>query len=111
MPIERPQHSSPSTDGQTKSDIKAAYNIVTDTVGGVNIRKADNKFQALFITGAVVVGAVIGAVLALVNRGWNLPWFGGALIGGFLGLVAGFFISGIMLMVFRAVRHLQGKHD
>jgi uncharacterized membrane protein YeiB len=35
----------------------------------------------------------------------------GAVVGGFVGLFAGLFGSGIFLMVYRAVRHVRGKHD
>ena len=55
--------------------------------------------------------AGLGAILAAVNTQWNLPWYGGALVGSFLGLVLGILTSGIFLMVYRAVRHIQGKHD
>ncbi len=90
---------------------RAAYNIVSDTVAGVNVRARDNLFQAVFILAAVVVLAVLGAVLAALNGDWDLPWYGGAIFGAFGGLVVGFFTSGIFLMIYRAVRHLQGKHD
>jgi ABC-type microcin C transport system permease subunit YejE len=43
-------------------------------------------------------------------RDWNLPWFGGALIGAFAGLIMGVFGSGIYLMVYRALQHLKGDH-
>ena len=88
----------------------AAYNIVSDTVFGLNTRKGDNKFQAKCIFGSVLVLATCGAVLAALIRDWDLPWYGGALIGAFAGLIAGVFGSGIFLMVYRAVRHLKGDH-
>ena len=90
---------------------RAAYNVVSDTVIGVNVRVSDNVLQAVFILAAVVVLAVVGAVLAALNGDWDLPWYAGALIGGFAGLVIGFFASGIFLMIYRAVRHMQGRHD
>lgn len=90
---------------------KAAYNVVADTVTGVNVRKSDNLFQALFILAAIVVSAGVGAGLAAVYGGQDLPWFAGALIGAFAGLVVGFFASGIFLMIYRAVRHMKGKHE
>lgn len=90
---------------------KAAYNVVTDTVTGVNVRWSDNKFQAIFVLISMVVIAALGALLAALNAQWNLPWFGGALIGAFLGLVIGVLGSGIFLMFYRAARHLKGKHD
>jgi hypothetical protein len=77
----------------------------------VNVRASDNKFQAVFVLAAVFLLAAIGTVLAALNGQWGLPWFGGALIGGFAGLVIGVFASGIFLMVYRAARHLQGRHE
>jgi hypothetical protein len=114
MADENPYESSPVDAEPPESEHvdagRAAYNVVSDTVTGVNIRKRDNLFQALFILGSVFLGAVVGAALAAVY-GTDLPWIGGALIGAFAGLVLGFFASGIFLMVYRAVRHLGGKHD
>lgn len=98
-------------DSQALSAGRAAYNVVTDTVTGVNVRWSDNRFQALFVLGSVIVVALIGGIAAFANSQWNLPWYGGALVGGFIGLVAGTILSGIILMLFRASRHLKGKHD
>ena len=89
----------------------ATYNVVTDTVTGVNVRWSDNRFQAIFVFISMVVTSLLGALLAAMNSRWNLPWYGGALIGSFAGLVFGIFGSGIFLMVYRAARHFKGKHD
>ena len=89
----------------------ATYNVVTDTVTGVNVRWSDNRFQAIFVFISIVLISLLGAVLAATNSRWNLPWYGGALIGSFAGLVIGIFGSGIFLMVYRAARHFKGKHD
>ena len=88
-----------------------AYNVVTDTVTGVNVRWSDNKFQAIFVCISMVVMAFLGGLLAALNSRWNLPWYGGALIGSFAGLVIGIIGSGIFLMIYRGVRHIKGKHD
>ena len=90
---------------------RATYNLVTDTVTGVNFRWRDNIIQALYVFAATVLAAVIGIVLAALNARWKLPWYGGAMIGAFAGLVIGIFSSGIFLMIYRAARHSQGKHD
>lgn len=90
---------------------QAAYNIVSDIVVGVNVRGSDNKFQAIFIAVSVLLCAGIGAARVRFQGSWQLPWYGGALIGALAGLVIGLFASGIFLMVYRTVRHLQGKHD
>lgn len=64
--------------------MKAAYNVVTDTVTGVNVRWSDNKFQAILVFAAVLLAAAIGAILAWLNPRWDLPWYGGALVGALL---------------------------
>ena len=93
------------------STTRAAYNIVSDTVTGLNVRKRDNKFQAVFIFGSVLLFATISAVITAFNGQWKLPWYGGALVGAFAGLVIGVLASGTVLMFYRAMRHFQGKHE
>ena len=105
-------HSGPADEqAPTVTTGRAAYNIVTDTVTGVNVRRKDNKFQALFVLGSMFLLALLGSLFAVVNPEWQLPWYGGALIGSFLGLVFGVIASGIFLMFYRAWMHLSGKHD
>ncbi len=96
---------------QPITPVHAAYNVVTDTVTGVNVRWSDNKFQAVFVFASIVLTSLLGAAFAALNARWNLPWYGGALIGSFAGLVIGIFASGIFLMFYRAARHIKGKHD
>lgn len=108
-PFESSNSKIPTDNASTSSE--TAYNVVTDLVTGVNVRSKDNRFQAIFIACSVLVLALLGAVLAYLNPAWQLPAYGGAILGGFLGLVFGLFASGIILMIYRAVRHLQGKHD
>lgn len=88
-----------------------AFNIVSDTVVGLNVRKSDNVFQAKFIGITVLVLATIGGASAALNPEWNLPWFGGTLAGAFAGLIIGLFASGIFLMIYRAVKHVKGDHE
>lgn len=83
---------------------KQSYNVVADTVGGVNVRWKDNLFQALAIFVCLILGAGIGA-LVVEER------MMGVIAGGFIGLIVGLFGSGIFLMIFRALRHLKGRHD
>lgn len=90
---------------------KEAYNVVSDTVTGVNVRGSDNLLQAIFIFGSVVLFAVIGAIASWLTPSWGLPWYAGALVFGFGGMVVGVFTSGIFLMIYRMMRHTQGKHD
>lgn len=96
---------------QSVTAAHAAYNVITDTVTGVNVRASDNKFQAIFVFISILVTALLGALLAVINSRWKLPWYGGALIGSFTGMVIGILASGIFLMFYRAIRHLQGKHE
>ncbi|MBC8354684.1 MAG: hypothetical protein H8E66_22115 [Planctomycetes bacterium] len=82
---------------------KEAYNIVSDTVTGANVRWKDNLFQALSILVCILLGAGIGA-LSIEER------IGGALVGGFAGMIIGVLGSGTFLMVFRAIMHMRGRH-
>ena len=92
-------------ENQAKSSSgKEAYNLVSDTVTGANVRWKDNFLQAVVILVCIVVGAGIGALMIQ-------DWLGGLLVGGFAGMVIGLLGSGIFLMVFRAVMHLCGRHD
>lgn len=90
---------------------RAAYNIISDTIIGVNARKGDNAFQAKVTFGSVLLFATVGIASVLLKQDWNLPWFAGALVGAFVGLVFGILASGIILMIYRTMRHIQGKHD
>jgi hypothetical protein len=82
---------------------RQAYNLVSDTVAGPNIRLKDNLYQGLAILFCLILGGLIG-YLAVTNQ----PM--GALVGGG-GLLVGLFGSGLFLMVYRAVKHARGKHD
>jgi hypothetical protein len=83
---------------------RQAYNLVTDTVGGPNVRLNDNLYQGLAILVCLVLGSGIG-FLATTDH------MMGALLGGLIGLLVGLFGSGIFLMIYRAVMHARGKHD
>ncbi len=104
-----PNTEDPSSDGVSTE--RAAYNVVSDTVTGVNIRKSDNLFQAAFIAVTMFVLAITGAILASIFGKGDIPWYAGAIAGALAGLVVGVFASGIFLMIYRAVRHMTGKHD
>jgi hypothetical protein len=95
---------------RTVSSGVADYNIVSDTVTGVNFRLKDNVFQAIFVFLTVIASSIVGAVLPSLND-WNLAWFEGALAGAFAGLILGILTSGTILMVYRAIRHIGGTHD
>ncbi|MEZ6093217.1 MAG: hypothetical protein R3C03_03115 [Pirellulaceae bacterium] len=112
-PFETPQAPETPTTKPEKnlSSGRATYNVVTDTVTGVNVRWSDNKFQAIFIFLSVLICAAIGSVVALIFGSWRLPWYGGAAFGVFAGLIIGVIASGTVLMIYRAKRHIKGKHD
>lgn len=101
----------PESPSSSRSSAADAYNVVSDTVVGVNTRLSDNRFQAIFVLVSVLIAALIGMVLSWANPRWGLPIYGGALVGSFGGLIFGIFTSGIFLMIYRAARHLRGKHD
>lgn len=96
---------------ESMASTQVAYNVVSDTVTGVNVRWSDNRFQAIFVFVSMVAIAMLGALLTLLNSQQQLPWYAGALMGAFVGMVFGVFGSGIYLMIYRAYRHLKGKHD
>ena len=82
---------------------REVYNVVTDTVAGPNMRLLDNLGQAIAILLSVIVGAVVGWLVA------GNPI--GAVLGVLAGLTGGVLISGTVLMIVRAIRHSQGRHD
>ena len=86
----RPAASAGPNRGSTTG--KDAYNIVSDTVVGMNIRKSDNLFQLKVILVCVLIGVPLGAIpgALLLDPADRLA---GALVGGigagFAGLVLG----------------------
>lgn len=93
---------------------REAYNIVSDMVVGVNVRKPDNLFQLKVILVCVLIGVAIGATAGALLSDSNdrlVGALGGGLGLGSAGLILGLFGSGIYLMIYRAARHLKGKHD
>jgi len=105
---ESPPHNEEPTNGNEKPDDdltgRQKYNIVSDTVTGVNVRLKDNVIQALAILVFIALGAAIGAVLIEAR-------VAGAVIGGLIAIFAGWIASGVFLMIYRAVMHVRGHHD
>jgi hypothetical protein len=93
-------------DGPKRTSLtnQETYNLVTDTVVGPNLRLWDNVIQGVAVLAGLFLGAGIGA-LVVEERAM------GAVLGGFIGLLAGLFGSGLFLMIYRATRHVRGKHD
>lgn len=82
------------------------YNLVTDLVTGPNLRWRDNLIQGVIVLIFALAGLVIGPMFF---HGEVLLL---GLVGGLvLGLLAGVLVSGIAIMIYRGVRHAQGKHD
>jgi hypothetical protein len=79
------------------------YNIVSDIATGVNVRKKDNLYQLAAIGVGLLLGIAIGFFCTRDHAT-------GAVLGGFIGLLAGLFGSGIFLMIYRFIRHIQGHH-
>src|SRR5262245_43889829 len=101
----RDDEQQPPPPPRKKMSDREVYNVVTDTVTGVNVRWKDNLFQAVFILVSILVCAGVGALLFTDNR------LAGAGLGTFGGLVIGFFVSGIILMIYRMVQHGRSKHE
>ena len=55
------------SEGENVSEGKAAYNVVSDVVTGVNVRKNDNLFQLLFIVVSAGLFSIIGSVFAFLQ--------------------------------------------
>lgn len=80
------------------------YNIVSDLGTGVNLRMKDNLYQLA----AIGIGLVLGIAIGFFSMNDHAT---GAVLGGFIGLLAGLFGSGIFLMVYRFIRHTRGHHQ
>lgn len=96
------------TSNPRRSEMSAreAYNTVSDTVVGPNIRWRDNHFQAIAIIIFTGLGVLAGSLMAgPVARSL------GMLLGAIAGLILGTFLSGLALMIYRGVRHARGRHD
>lgn len=81
-----------------KMDGVDAYNVVADTVTGVNIHLKDNIIQLV----SCIVGFLLGGIIGF--------FLGSMVIGCVIGLIAGLFLSGLFIMVYRFVMHVKGKH-
>jgi hypothetical protein len=92
-----PRPAGPMTD-------REAYNLVTDTVTGVNIRSRDNLAQAIAVLVCAPAGVLIGLALA------RDPLIGG-IAGGVGGAMAAIVLTGGFIMIRRGLRHLRGRHD
>lgn len=113
-PYVDPPHVSVAQKPSNSETGQDAYNIVSDTVVGINLRKADNWFQLKVLLVSLAIGVPLGAVIgaSLVDPAERVgSALAGALVLGFLSVVLSVFGSGIYLMIYRAVRHWKGKHD
>ena len=108
----------PLTSAEIDQAGRKTWNIVTDTVTGPNVRAKDNLYQALVVGACLLIGAAVGAVIAMIYLADPQNEFGaagkagiGAGLGGLLGLIVGVIGSGGFLAVYRLIRHLRGHHD
>lgn len=67
--------------------------------GELNLNPKDNLFQGIAILVFTLIGAGIGVLIGISDA----PWWGAAMVGGFGGLVVGFFASGIFLMIYHGL--------
>ena len=74
-----------------------AYQVVTDTVTGVNVRGSDNLIQLLVVVVTTIIGIIVGAI---VNHE-SLMLIG---LFGFGGLVIGVLFSGAVIGIYRMVK-------
>jgi hypothetical protein len=106
-PPPQPQQVGEPTDQQK-------YNMVSDTVIGANLRISDNLFQLAVIVACIAILAPLGAFVAAQSaspESRNGAMVGGALMGTLAALILGVLSSGVILMVYRGLQHLLGKHD
>jgi hypothetical protein len=86
---------------------KAQYDRIADKVGLVpNVRKKDNLYQGFCVLAFAVIGMTVGwfwdgaAIRDFAGDGWPIR----ILVGALVGLVAGAFLSGLIIMVLGFLR-------
>ena len=86
------------TNAQSKDEltVKETYNVVSDTVVGVNVRAKDNLIQGSIILVTVIIGLATGHM-----------YEGFLMLGGLGGLIIGFLVSGIFLMIYRPIYFMK----
>lgn len=93
----------PDKNPPTRKDDLESYHKVADTIGGVpSLRVTDYLIQGTAAVVGLVIGALVGLILAPMNK-WHVGT--AVFLGGFGGLVAGVFVAGLVLMVLGWVRH------
>lgn len=85
---------------------RQTYNVVADTVTGVNFRLRDNLIQLICSIAFAAIGA---GILFFIAEPGDAPTM--AAVGAIGGLIAGIILSGAFLAIYRAVRHMAGRHD
>jgi hypothetical protein len=91
-----------ATPKQEVGDIGGTPQKVFDTVAGPNLRLRDNMIQLA----ACIAGVIIGAGVGLLVMKDSEP-MAGLLVGTLIGLVAGVFLSGVALGIYRFVKSLK----
>ena len=77
------------------------YNVIADTVTGVNIHFKDNMVQLI----SCIIGLVLGGIIGFIFGKWI-----GLGVGCFVGLISGTLISGFYIMIYRLIMHAKGQH-
>ena len=104
-PATPPTTLDPNAAQQSKSLTgRQQYNVVADTVTGVNVRAKDNLYQGLACLAFMLIGIAIGFFVAELK-------IVGMVLGAVTGLIVGVLISGIALMIYRMTQHARGRHD
>ncbi len=92
---------------------KHIYNMVSDNITGVNVRKKDNLFQFIAIIVSMMISVVVAQLLFKFNNG--LLWFessGDVFLPSLIfGFFAGAIIDGGAIAIYRFVSHIRGNHD
>lgn len=105
QPAQRPQ----SPGAADTPDALESYNRVAETVGLVpNLRLKDNLLQLVIVLVGLLIGAVVGYVLARQNGHAGQAALGFAALGAGLGFVLFGVLSGIVLMILGWVRAIRG---
>lgn len=100
------EHDKGSGKPANEMNFEQTYNVVSDTVTGVNFRLKDNLIQLLIVIIFTALGALSGVlffdIFNIANR---------LIFGGLAGLIVGWILSGAGIMIYRAVLHAQGRHN
>jgi len=92
---------------------RETYNIVSDTITGVNVRRTDNLIQAAVVVVFAILGTALGLLASEGVFGVDLEFSArtGAVVGVTTGMVVGLLVSGLAIGLFRLYKHASGQHE